>query len=156
VDEASHKLKFRLGSSNLGEPHEGTSQPLVSAFERDCITWGLWRGKVTLHLSVLRATLVARSGRCGTLHLTKQIFRLNSPRGVAFFGVLAAIPGLAAGCHIVGLLGDPGIGVGEQIKALRGVAPDAAMNAIHVAAMRLLHRAKRHCYLARSSTPYSH
>jgi len=61
--------------------------------------------------------------------------------GVAFFGVLAAIPGLAAVVTLVGLLGDPDW-VGEQIKALRGVAPDAAMNAIHVQAMRLLQSSK--------------
>ncbi len=60
--------------------------------------------------------------------------------GVAFFGLMAAIPGLAALMAIVGILGEPEW-VAEQVRALRGVAPDAVVSVIHSQVERLLETA---------------
>ncbi len=60
--------------------------------------------------------------------------------GVAFFGLMAAVPGLAALMAIVGLLGEPQW-VAEQVRALRGVAPDAVVSIIHGQVERLLETA---------------
>lgn len=49
--------------------------------------------------------------------------------GIAFFGLLAAIPGIAALVALVGIFGDPAI-IGEQIRALYGIAPDTVVRAI--------------------------
>lgn len=57
--------------------------------------------------------------------------------GVAFFGLMAVIPGIAAVVAFVGLFGDPAW-IGEQIHALGGVAPDAGVTIIHDQVMRLL------------------
>lgn len=57
--------------------------------------------------------------------------------GVAFFGLMAAIPGIAAIVALVGLFGDPAL-IGEQIAALGGVAPDAVIFIIHEQVQRLL------------------
>jgi membrane protein len=57
--------------------------------------------------------------------------------GVAFFGLTAAIPGIAAMVALVGLFGDPQL-IGEQIQALGGIAPDAVVNVIHEQVSRLL------------------
>jgi membrane protein len=56
--------------------------------------------------------------------------------GVAFFGLMSAIPGLAALVAIVGLVGEPAW-VSEQVRALRGVAPDAVVSIIHAQVERL-------------------
>lgn len=57
--------------------------------------------------------------------------------GVAFFGLMAVIPGLAALIAIVGVLGEPQW-VGDQVRALRGLAPDAVISIIHGQVERLL------------------
>ncbi len=57
--------------------------------------------------------------------------------GVAFFGLLAAVPGLAALIAFVGIIGEP-VWVAEQVRALRGVAPDAVVTTIHTEVERLL------------------
>ncbi len=57
--------------------------------------------------------------------------------GVAFFGLMAAIPGLAAVVALVGVFGD-GEWVAQQIAALGGIAPDAALNIIHQQVAHLL------------------
>jgi membrane protein len=57
--------------------------------------------------------------------------------GVAFFGLMAIIPGLAALIALVGLFGDPAW-IGQQIRALGGVAPDAVVSIIHDQVQHLL------------------
>jgi len=57
--------------------------------------------------------------------------------GVAFFGLMAVIPGLAAMASLVGVFGDPAW-LGQQINALGGVAPDAVVTIIHEQVSRLL------------------
>ena len=57
--------------------------------------------------------------------------------GVAFFGLMAVIPGIAAVVALVGIFGDP-TWIGDQIAAFGGVAPDAVVNIIHDQVMRLL------------------
>lgn len=57
--------------------------------------------------------------------------------GVAFFGLMAVIPGLAAVAALVGVFGDPAW-LGQQITALGGVAPDAVVTIIHEQVARLL------------------
>lgn len=57
--------------------------------------------------------------------------------GVAYFGLLAAIPGIAALVALVGLFGDPTL-IGEQINALYNVAPDDVISTIDGQIMRLL------------------
>jgi len=57
--------------------------------------------------------------------------------GVAFFGLMAIIPGLAAMIALVGLFGDPAW-IGQQIRALGGVAPDAVVSIIYEQVDRLL------------------
>jgi membrane protein len=57
--------------------------------------------------------------------------------GVAFFGLMAAIPGLAAVVALVGVFGDP-LWVGMQVEALGGIAPDAALIIIHEQVAHLL------------------
>lgn len=57
--------------------------------------------------------------------------------GVAFFGLMAVIPGIAALVALVGLLGDPAW-IGQQIAALGGVAPDAVIAVISTQVRALL------------------
>lgn len=57
--------------------------------------------------------------------------------GVAFFALMAVIPGLAALAALVGIFGDPAW-IGQQIEALGGVAPDAVVAIIHDQTSRLL------------------
>lgn len=57
--------------------------------------------------------------------------------GVAFFGLMAVIPGIAALVALVGLFGDPAL-IGEQIQALGGIAPDAVVTVIYEQVERLL------------------
>lgn len=57
--------------------------------------------------------------------------------GVAFFGLLAAIPAMAALVAIVGFIGDPAL-VSEQINALYGIVPDGVVIAIQEQVTRLL------------------
>ena len=57
--------------------------------------------------------------------------------GVAFFGLMAVIPGLAAVAALVGAFGDPAW-LGQQITALGGVAPDAVVTIIREQVSRLL------------------
>jgi membrane protein len=57
--------------------------------------------------------------------------------GVAFFGLMAVIPGLAALVALFGLIGDPSV-VGQQIEALGGLAPDAVVTIIHGQVTELL------------------
>lgn len=57
--------------------------------------------------------------------------------GVAFFGLLAVIPGIAALVALVGIFGDPAI-VGEQIRALYGLAPDSVVQMIDEQVTRIL------------------
>lgn len=57
--------------------------------------------------------------------------------GVAFFGLMAIIPGLAAMISLVGLFGDPSW-IGQQIRALGGIAPDAVVTIIYEQVDRLL------------------
>lgn len=57
--------------------------------------------------------------------------------GVAFFGLMAVIPGIAAVVAFVGIFGDPAW-IGQQINALGGVAPDAVVSIIHDQVTRLL------------------
>jgi membrane protein len=49
--------------------------------------------------------------------------------GTAFFGLLAIFPALTAFVSIYGLVADPAM-VQSQVAALRGVAPDAAVEII--------------------------
>lgn len=57
--------------------------------------------------------------------------------GVAFFGLLAVIPGIAALVALVGIFGDPAI-VGEQIRSLYGLAPDSVVRMIDAQVKRIL------------------
>lgn len=57
--------------------------------------------------------------------------------GVAFYGLMSVIPGVAALVSLFGLIGDPNW-IGEQIRAVGGVAPDAAVSIIHNQVMALL------------------
>lgn len=57
--------------------------------------------------------------------------------GVAFFGLMAVIPGVAALVALVGLFGDPAW-LADQIAALGGLAPDAVVSIIHAQVARLL------------------
>lgn len=57
--------------------------------------------------------------------------------GLAFFGLMAVIPGLAAFAALVGLFADPQL-LADQIQALGGVAPDAVVSIIHGQVLRLL------------------
>lgn len=57
--------------------------------------------------------------------------------GVAFFGLMAVIPGIAAVVALVGLFGDPAW-LSQQISALGGLAPDAVVSIIHEQVTRLL------------------
>ncbi len=59
--------------------------------------------------------------------------------GVAFFGLMAVIPGIAAVVAFVGIFGDPAW-LGDQITAFGGVAPDAVVTIIHDQVMRLLNQ----------------
>lgn len=63
--------------------------------------------------------------------------------GVAFFGLMAAIPGIASVISLVGMIGDP-YWVEEQIQALTGVAPDAALGIINTQVQRLLASRSEH------------
>ncbi|MBI1186011.1 MAG: hypothetical protein GC206_01490 [Alphaproteobacteria bacterium] len=86
--------------------------------------------------SVLRATYAATE-------------RANLPLiagGVAFFGLMAAIPGVAALVAIVGVFGEPAW-VGQQIRMLSGVAPDSVVSIIYQEVTRLLD-ARRESLLA--------
>jgi membrane protein len=57
--------------------------------------------------------------------------------GVAFFGLMAVIPGIAALVALVGLFGDPAW-IGDQIAALGGLAPDAVVSIIGAQVAQLL------------------
>mgnify|MGYP000219586575 CR=1 FL=1 len=57
--------------------------------------------------------------------------------GVAFFGLMAAIPGIAAIVALVGLFGDP-TWISEQVYAFGGLAPDGVLTIIHEQVARLL------------------
>jgi membrane protein len=57
--------------------------------------------------------------------------------GVAFFGLMAVIPGIAAVVAFVGIFGEPAW-IGQQIQALGGVAPDAVVSIIHQQVVYLL------------------
>lgn len=57
--------------------------------------------------------------------------------GVAFFALMAVIPGLAAVTALVGAFGDPQW-LAQQIRALGGVAPDAVVTIINEQVSRLL------------------
>ncbi len=57
--------------------------------------------------------------------------------GVAFFALMAVIPGLAAVTALVGAFGDPEW-LAQQIRALGGVAPDAVVTIINEQVSRLL------------------
>jgi len=57
--------------------------------------------------------------------------------GVAFFGLMAVIPGIAAVVALVGIFGEPAW-IGEQIEGLGGVAPDAVVTIIHEQVSRLM------------------
>ena len=57
--------------------------------------------------------------------------------GVAFFGLMAVIPGLAALIALVGIFGQAGW-VEQQLAALHGLAPEAAITIIHEQVTRLL------------------
>lgn len=57
--------------------------------------------------------------------------------GVAFFGLMAVIPGIAAVVALVGVFGDPAW-LGQQIEALSGIAPDGVVTIIHEQVSRLL------------------
>lgn len=57
--------------------------------------------------------------------------------GVAFFGLMAVIPGMTALIALVGIFGDPAW-IGQQIRALGGIAPDAVVSVIYNEVQRLL------------------
>jgi membrane protein len=57
--------------------------------------------------------------------------------GVAFFGLMAVIPGLTALIALVGVFGDPAW-ISDQIRALGGIAPDAVVSIIYEQVQRLL------------------
>ena len=57
--------------------------------------------------------------------------------GVAFFGLMAVLPGMAALVALVGLFADPAL-LAKQIRALSGLAPDAAITIIYQQVQRLL------------------
>ncbi len=57
--------------------------------------------------------------------------------GVAFFGLMAVIPGLAALVALVGIFADPQL-IGQQINALGGIAPDAVITIIYTQVQTLL------------------
>jgi membrane protein len=57
--------------------------------------------------------------------------------GVAFFGLMAVIPGMTAMIALVGVFGDPAW-IGDQIRALGGLAPDAVVSIIYEQVRRLL------------------
>lgn len=49
--------------------------------------------------------------------------------GVAFFGLMAVIPGVAALVALIGIFADPEL-VAQMVRAMRGVAPDAVVSII--------------------------
>lgn len=57
--------------------------------------------------------------------------------GVAFFALLAAIPGMASLVALVGLFGDPAL-IGDQINSLYGLAPDDVVITIHRQVTRIM------------------
>jgi membrane protein len=57
--------------------------------------------------------------------------------GTAFFGLLAIFPALTAFVSIYGLVADPAT-VQNQVAALRGVAPDAAIEIIETQLTRIV------------------
>lgn len=57
--------------------------------------------------------------------------------GVAFFGLMAVIPGVAAVVALLGLLGDARL-IGGLLDALGGIAPDAVVGIITAQVARLL------------------
>ena len=57
--------------------------------------------------------------------------------GVAFFGLMAVIPGMTALIALVGVFGDPAW-IGQQIQSLGGLAPDAVVLIIYEQVQRLL------------------
>jgi membrane protein len=57
--------------------------------------------------------------------------------GVAFFGLMAVIPGIAAVVAFVGIFGEPAW-IGQQIQTLGGIAPDAVVSIIHQQVVYLL------------------
>jgi len=57
--------------------------------------------------------------------------------GVAFFGLMAVIPGMTALIALVGIFGDPAW-IAEQIRALGGLAPDAVVSIIYQEVQRLV------------------
>lgn len=57
--------------------------------------------------------------------------------GVAFFSLLAAVPGMAALVALVGLFGDPAL-ISEQVNSLYGLAPDDVVITIHRQVTRIM------------------
>lgn len=57
--------------------------------------------------------------------------------GVAFFALMAVIPGLAALVALIGLFGDPVL-LAEQVQAMSGLAPDAVLSILHQEVQYLL------------------
>src|SRR5690242_692919 len=57
--------------------------------------------------------------------------------GVAFFGLMAVIPGVAALVALLGLLGDPNL-IDGLLAALGGIAPDAVVSIITAQVQRLV------------------
>ena len=57
--------------------------------------------------------------------------------GVAFFGLMAVIPGVAALVALLGLLGDPTL-INGLLAALGGIAPDAVVSIIAAQVQRLV------------------
>lgn len=57
--------------------------------------------------------------------------------GVAFFGLMAVIPGVAALVALLGLFGDPTL-INGSLEALGGIAPDAVMSIIAAQVQRLV------------------
>lgn len=85
-------------------------------------------------------SLTAAQWRCVLRSVNAASTRANLPLiagGVAFFGLMAAIPGIAALVALVGIVGEPDW-VGDQIRALAGVAPDAVVAIVHAEVTRLL------------------
>lgn len=86
-----------------------------------------------LHLSPAQWWCVLR----GVLATAQRTNLALISGGVAFFGLMAVIPGIAAMVALFGLFGDPVL-IGEQIRAMAGVAPDAVVSIIHARVTDLL------------------
>ncbi|HVY85354.1 MAG TPA: YihY/virulence factor BrkB family protein [Caulobacterales bacterium] len=86
------------------------------------------------------ASLTPAQWWCVLKEVNNQFNRTNLnlvSAGIAFYALMAIIPGLAATLALFGYFGDPSF-IAEQTRALRGIAPDAVLDILNTQAARLL------------------